>query len=129
MVELCKKQYEDILAKKRPSNNGEPNFNFQVQGALEFKIKDDGTLALSKSKLYLAVSISREWGSQFTLGFVPITASITFSYGMGAEASFVYNDVNKIFSIDSFELAIRAALEIKSGIWNKMFISRSLRKC
>lgn len=48
MVELCKKQYEDILAKKRPSNNGEPNFNFQVQGALEFKIKDDGTLALSK---------------------------------------------------------------------------------
>ena len=115
MVELCKKQYEDILAKKRPSNNGEPNFNFQVQGALEFKIKDDGTLALSKSKLYLAVSISREWGSQFTLGFVPITASITFSYGMGAEASFVYNDVNKIFSIDSFELAIRAALEIKAG--------------
>ena len=115
MVELCKKQYEDILAKKRPSNNGEPNFNFQVQGALEFKIKDDGTLALSKSKLYLAVSISREWGSQFTLGFVPITASITFSYGMGAEASFVYNDVNKTFSIDSFELAIRAALEIKAG--------------
>ena len=115
MVELCKKQYEDILAKKRPSNNGEPNFNFQVQGALEFKIKDDGTLALSKSKLYLAVSISREWGSQFTLGFVPITASITFSYGMGAEASFVYNDVNKTFSIDSLELAIRAALEIKAG--------------
>ena len=115
MVELCKKQYEDILAKKRPSNNGEPNFNFQVQGALEFKIKDDGTLALSKSKLYLAVSISREWGSQFTLGFVPITASIIFSYGMGAEASFVYNDVNKTFSIDSFELAIRAALEIKAG--------------
>lgn len=61
------------------------------------------------------MSISREWGSQFTLGFVPITASITFSYGMGAEASFVYNDVNKIFSIDSFELAIRAALEIKAG--------------
>ena len=115
IVEKCKKQYEELL-KSNGIKDDESTFTFTIKGAIEFKVKDNGTLELSKSKLFLGISIGYEYSAQCVVAYIPLTMTVGFSLGIGAEASFVYNDTAGSCGFEDLDLLIDLGVDLQAGI-------------
>ena len=118
VVEKCRSEYKDLLASKAKGIKFDknPSFDFSLMGALEFNVRDDGGLELAKSKLFIGVSVACEYESQFFIAWIPVNMKVGFSLGVGAEASFAYNNEDNTYGFDYFDLKIDLGVDLEAGI-------------
>ena len=118
VVEKCRSEYKDLLASKTKGIKFDknPSFDFSLMGALEFNVRDDGGLELAKSKLFIGVSVSCEYESQFFIAWIPVNMKVGFSLGVGAEASFAYNNEDNTYGFDYLDLKIDLGVDLEAGI-------------
>lgn len=91
-------------------------------GALEFNVRDDGGLELAKSKLFIGVSVACEYESQFFIAWIPVNMKVGFSLGVGAEASFAYNNDDNTYGFDYLDLKSTSEL-----IWRQALVSTAFQ--
>ena len=118
VVEKCRSEYKDLLASKAKGIKFDknPSFDFSLMGALEFNVRDDGGLELAKSKLFIGVSVACEYESQFFIAWIPVNMKVGFSLGVGAEASFAYNNEDNTYGFDYLDLKIDLGVDLEAGI-------------
>ena len=118
VVEKCRSEYKDLLASKAKGIKFDknPSFDFSLMGALEFNVRDDGGLELAKSKLFIGVSVACEYESQFFIAWIPVNMKVGFSLGVGAEASFAYNNDDNTYGFDYLDLKIDLGVDLEAGI-------------
>ena len=118
VVEKCRSEYKDLLASKTKGIKFDknPSFDFSLMGALEFNVRDDGGLELAKSKLFIGVSVACEYESQFFIAWIPVNMKVGFSLGVGAEASFAYNNEDNTYGFDYLDLKIDLGVDLEAGI-------------
>ena len=118
VVEKCRSEYKDLLASKAKGIKFDknPSFDFSLMGALEFNVRDDGGLELAKSKLFSGVSVACEYESQFFIAWIPVNMKVGFSLGVGAEASFAYNNEDNTYGFDYLDLKIDLGVDLEAGI-------------
>ena len=118
VVEKCRSEYKDLLASKAKGIKFDknPSFDFSLMGALEFNVRDDGGLELAKSKLFIGVSVACEYESQFFIAWNPVNMKVGFSLGVGAEASFAYNNEDNTYGFDYLDLKIDLGVDLEAGI-------------
>lgn len=118
VVEKCRSEYKDLLASKAKEIKFDknPSFDFSLMGALEFNVRDDGGLELAKSKLFIGVSVACEYESQFFIAWIPVNMKVGFSLGVGAEASFAYNNDDNTYGFDYLDLKIDLGVDLEAGI-------------
>ena len=118
VVEKCRSEYKDLLASKAKGIKFDknPSFDFSLMGALEFNVRDDGGLELTKSKLFIGVSVACEYESQFFIAWIPVNMKVGFSLGVGAEASFAYNNEDNTYGFDYLDLKIDLGVDLEAGI-------------
>ena len=118
VVEKCRSEYKDLLASKAKGIKFDknPSFDFSLMGALEFNVRDDGGLELAKSKLFIGVSVACEYESQFFIAWIPVNMKVGFSLGVGAEASFAYNNEDNTYGFDYLDLKIDLGVDSEAGI-------------
>lgn len=118
VVEKCRSEYKNLLASKTKGIKFDknPSFDFSLMGALEFNVRDDGGLELAKSKLFIGVSVACEYESQFFIAWIPVNMKVGFSLGVGAEASFAYNNEDNTYGFDYLDLKIDLGVDLEAGI-------------
>lgn len=118
IVEKCRSEYKDLLANKTKGIKFDknPSFDFSLVGALEFNVRDDGGLELSKSKLFIGVSVACEYETQFFVAWIPVNMKVGFSLGVGAEASFAYNNEDNTYGFDYLDLKIELGVDLEAGV-------------
>lgn len=99
------------------SGTAELELGFSIGGALVFNVNDDGSLGnIVKSKLYLGVGASCEYGTNFWVGYIPLTMTVGVTVDAKAETTFVYNDTTYMLGFDNFNLKLSIELELDLGI-------------
>lgn len=118
IVEKCRSEYKDLLANKIKGIKFDknPSFDFSLVGALEFNVRDDGGLELSKSKLFIGISVACEYETQFFVAWIPVNMKVGFSLGVGAEASFAYNNEDNTYGFDYLDLKIELGVDLEAGV-------------
>ncbi len=121
LYDKLKEQYEKA---KAPNANGKkllggefgkPKVNVFLQGAITFKVNDDGSLEFSKSKLYVGMSFAIGYSTNFVIGPVPVTAGLDFSLSGGIEASFEPSQNTGVSVVDA-DLIIKGSLSLSAGV-------------
>lgn len=93
-----------------------PKLDFSLEGSIELKIKDDGSLVFSKCALTLVATASVEHSSDIIVGYIPLTMSVKLSTDVGIEVSLSYDDQEHSFGFDVNGLLFNVDAEISAGI-------------
>ena len=93
---------------------GSPKINIFAQGALSFKINDDGKLEYQSSKIYIGASFGIGYSTNFIIGPVPFTAGVDASISGGFEGSFTKK--SETYNIASMNFKLSGILTVNVGI-------------